>query len=66
MNGFLYTIAVVCIFTVGAITGFAVHERLNDYIDQEVANRIDDQKVLQQAGYIPQFVDSEEFAVIGR
>ncbi len=60
MNGFFYTLAVLIIFTLGAMFGILAHKDLNDYINKEVANRFDDIKTLQQAGYIqePFYVDT--------
>lgn len=47
--------AAIAIFAAGFISGFYS----NDKLDAEVASRLDDKKVLQQAGYIqePYFVD---------
>ena len=49
------------IFVLGFAAGFVANQYLTQHIETEVANRIDDQKVLQQAGYTPPFhVDSVE------
>ena len=48
------------IFTLGFAAGFVANQYLTQHIETEVANRIDDTRVLQQAGYItPQHIDSE-------
>ena len=54
------------IFTLGFAAGFVANQYLTQHIETEVASRLDDQKVLQSAGYIPEFVDSNDYAVIGR
>ena len=54
------------IFILGFIAGCAATVYLTQYIEQEVASRIDDKRVLQQAGFIPPFeVDSLEPAKWG-
>lgn len=52
----------IFIFTLGFIAGIAASQALTQHIETEVANRIDDTKVLQQAGYLkaPFEVDSLE------
>ena len=52
------------IFLLGFAAGVAANQYLTSYINQEVASRIDDVKVLQSAGYIPFHVDSTDYAVI--
>jgi len=59
MKAFYITLSVLGIFLAGFISGGFAYKILNDHINQEVASRLDDRKVLQQAGYIqePYFVD---------
>lgn len=47
------------IFTMGFAAGFVANHYLTQHIETEVANRLDDVKTLQSAGYIAPFeVDS--------
>lgn len=54
----------ITIFLIGFAAGFAANQYLTKHIETEVASRLDDAKVLQQAGYIPEFVDSNDYALI--
>ena len=49
----------ITIFVLGFAAGFVANQYLTKHIETEVASRLDDRKVLQQAGYIqePYFVD---------
>lgn len=50
------------IFTLGFGAGFVANQYLTQHIETEVASRLDDRKVLQSAGYIPDFIDSTQAA----
>lgn len=58
------TIKILTIFLLGFAAGACACLYLNQYIEQQVAAKLDDIKTLQSAGYIPSFVDSNEFARI--
>ena len=65
MKAFYITLSVLGIFSAGFISGGLAYKTLNDHINQEVASKLDDVKVLQSAGYdIPFHVDSNDYALI--
>lgn len=64
MKGFYITMAVIGILLIGAVIGAYAYKTLINYVDAEVADKLDDAKVLQQAGYAPEFIDSNDYALI--
>jgi len=59
------TLKTLFIFAIGFAAGFVGSDALHKHIETEVASRLDDRKVLQQAGYIQEFVDSNQFSMVG-
>lgn len=61
MKAFYITLSVLGIYLAGFVSGGFAYKTLIDHINAEVASKLDDVKVLQQAGYNAPFaVDSLE------
>jgi hypothetical protein len=66
MKAFYITMAAFALLLIGAVIGAYGYKTLTDHINQEVASKLDDVKVLQQAGYMgDQYIDGLEPAKWG-